>query len=81
MKTMTVSKRAKHLVTLLKEAQQENLILQSPDGKEYLLAEIDDFEREIELTRQNQELMAFLDRRARQTTTIPLEEAKRQLGI
>jgi hypothetical protein len=31
MKTMTVSKRAKHLVTLLKEAQQENLILQSPD--------------------------------------------------
>jgi len=81
MRTITVSKRAKNLVTLLKQAQQENLILQSPDGKEYVLAEIDDFDREIALTRQNKEFMAFLDRRARQTTTIPLEEVKRQLGI
>lgn len=81
MRTITVSKRAKNLVILLKQAQQENLILQSPDGKEYVLAELDDFDREIALTRQNKEFMAFLDRRAQQTMTIPLEEVKRQLGI
>ena len=51
------------------------------DGKEYVLAELDDFDREIALTRQNKEFMAFLDRRAQQTMTIPLEEVKRQLGI
>jgi hypothetical protein len=79
MRTITVSKRAKNLVTLLKQAQQENLILQSPDGKEYVLAEIDDFDREVELTRQNEEFMAFLDHRARQTKTIPLEASIRDI--
>lgn len=81
MKTITVSKRSKRIIELLKEAQTENLILKSPDGVEYILAEIDDFDREIMLTRQNEELMTFLEHRARQTHTIPLEEVKRQLGV
>lgn len=81
MKTITVSKRSKSIVELLKEAHTENLILKSPDGVEYLLAEIDDFEREIALTRQNEDLMKFLEHRAQQTHTIPLDEVKRQLGI
>ncbi len=81
MKTVTVSKRAKAINALLKRARQENLILKSPDGCEFILAEVDDFNREIELTRQNKKLMEFLDLRARQTKTIPLEEVKVQLGL
>jgi hypothetical protein len=81
MRTITVSKRSRSIVELLKQAQTENLLLKSPEGIEYILAEIDDFDREIELTRQNEELMEFLEHRARQTTTIPLAEVKRQLGI
>lgn len=79
MKTITVSKQSKSVMALLKQAQRENVILQSPDGVEYLLAEVDDFHHEIELTRQNDELMAFLDQRAQQTATISLAEVKRQL--
>lgn len=81
MKTITVSQNSKNIIDLLQQAQHGNLILRSPDGIEYILAEIDDFDREIALTRQNEELMELLDRRARQTKTIPLEEVKRQLGI
>jgi hypothetical protein len=81
MKTIIVPKRSKSILDLLKQAQTENLILQSPDGVEYILAEIDDFDREIELTRQNEELMKFLEQRAQQTKTIPLADVKRQLGI
>ena len=81
MKTITVSKSERKVIDLLKQAQTENLILKSPDGVEYILAEIDDFDREIELTRQNEDFMKFLDNRARQPKTIPLEEVKRQLGI
>ena len=44
-------------------------------------SEVDDFEREIELTRQNRELMALLDRRAKQAKTLSLAEAKAQLGL
>jgi hypothetical protein len=41
----------------------------------------DDFAQEIVRTRQNAKLMAFLDERARQSQTIPLDEVKRQLGL
>lgn len=81
MKTITVSKNARSVMDLLKQACKENLIIKSPDGLEFILAEIDDFDREIQLTRQNKELMKFLGHRANSEKTIPLEEVKRELGI
>ncbi|MEK6287410.1 MAG: hypothetical protein AABO57_16840 [Acidobacteriota bacterium] len=80
MKTVKVSKRAKGVNTLLEQAQRENLIVRSHDGREFILAEIDDFDREIELTRRNKKLMKLLDTRGKQTKTISLEEAKAQLS-
>lgn len=81
MKTVTVSVRAKTLNALLKRARRGGLILRSPDGHEFILAEIDDFNREIELTRKNERLMKLLDERAKQTKTIGLAEVKAQLGL
>ena len=81
MKTITVSRRARGVNTLLKQARRENLIIRAPDGDEFILAEIDDFDREIELTRQNKMLMKLLESRAKQTKTIPLEDIKAQLGL
>jgi hypothetical protein len=81
MKTITVSKNARSIMGLLKQACKENIIIRSPDGIEFILAEIDDFDREIELTRQNKELMKFLDRRAKHEAAIPLEDVKREPGI
>jgi len=80
MKTVDVDHRSRILNGLLRQAQEENLVLRAPDGREFVLAEIDDFCREIELTRENKELMAFLDRRGREKATVPLAEAKRRLG-
>jgi hypothetical protein len=81
MKTVPVSSRSGRLVELLEEARKENLILRTPDGTEFVLAEIDDFDREIELTRGNHKLMAFLEARARQKETVSLADAKTELGI
>lgn len=81
MKTIAVSKRAKGVNQLLRQAEQENIILRSSDGTEFILAEIDDFNREIELTRRNKKLMRFLEQRAKQVKTIPIEDAKKQLGL
>ncbi len=81
MKTVTVSTRAKSINALLNQACQENLLLRSSRGREFILAEVDDFNREIELTRQNKKLMRFLERRARQMQTLSLEDAKKQLGL
>lgn len=56
-------------------------ILRTVDGREFLLAEVDDSDREIELTRQNEELMRLLDRRGQEKATISLAEAKARLGV
>lgn len=79
MRTITVSSRARTINALLKQALEENLILRTVDGHEFILAEIDDFDREIELTRQNEQLMQLLDSRGQEKATISLEEARVQL--
>ena len=81
MKTVNVSTKAKTVTTLLKKAKKGGLILRSPEGHEFILAEIDDFNREIELTRQNKALMKLLDERGKQTRTMKREEVKEQLGL
>ena len=80
MKTITISRRARTVHALLKRARRENVILRSPEGEEFILAEVDDFNREIELARQNLALMKFLEARAQQTETVSFEEAKTRLG-
>ena len=81
MKTITVSRRARSVHALLKRARKENVILRSPEGEEFILAEVDSFNREIELARQNRTLMKFLQARARQAETVSSEEARQILGV
>jgi hypothetical protein len=81
MKTVNIPTQAKTVTSLLKKAQRGGLILRSPEGQEFILAEIDDFKREIELTRQNKALMKLLDSRAKQTKTFKASEVKKQLGL
>ena len=40
-----------------------------------------EFEREVELVRQNQELMELLDQRSRPSKTYTIEQARKILGI
>ncbi|MCL4504991.1 MAG: hypothetical protein M1434_09000 [Chloroflexi bacterium] len=81
MKTVTVTARSKAITALLNRAKRENLILRTPDGREYILAELDDFNREIELTRQNKQLMDLLDLRAKQTNTLSIDQVKSEFGL
>jgi len=81
MKTVFVSKHAKSVDDLLKQAMRQSIILCAPDGREFVLAEMDDFGREIELARQNKDLMKYLDERAKEKATIPLEEIEKELEL
>lgn len=81
MKTIEIREGIPSINDLLKLAREENIILRLPDGQEFLLAEIDDFEREIELTRNNEELMRFLDERSKNPRTYTLNEVREQLGL
>ncbi len=81
MKTVAVPPQATEVNALLEQARDEDLLVQTADGSEFVLTVVDEFDHEIARTRQNAKLMALLDERARQTQTIPLDEVKRQLGL
>ncbi|MCO6459555.1 MAG: hypothetical protein J5I93_29935 [Pirellulaceae bacterium] len=81
MKTVSVPPQAAEINALLEQARDDEVLVRTADGSEFLLTAIDDFDREIARTRQNAKLMALLDERAKQSKTIPLDEVKRQLGL
>lgn len=81
MRTVSVTKRAKALSDLLTRAAAEDLIVRAPDGTEFLLTMIDDFEGEVARTRRNKKLMAFLDTRGKQTDTISWAEVQHRLSL
>ncbi len=81
MKTIELTPWQIGLRRLLDQAKRENVLVGSPDGREFIVAELDDFNREIQLARQNAELMAFLDARGRKQATIGIAELRKELGL
>jgi hypothetical protein len=80
-KTVEITSGSVDIAALLAQARQEDLIVRLADGTEFLVVAVDDFDHELALTRGNEKLMSFLDARARQTQTVPLDAVKRQLGL
>ena len=80
MKTMLKVLLATGLVSTLL-AQNDDVLVRDPEGNEFILCAVGDFDQEIARTRKNQKLMALLDARSTQSETIPLAEVKRRLGL
>ncbi len=81
MKTIELSRQRLSFPDVIALATHENLIIRTPEGREFLVAEVDDFDREIQLIRENTELMAFLDERSQETTTYTLAQVRQRLGL
>jgi hypothetical protein len=84
MKTIAIKKPSKAMDSLLQAAKVKDVILQSPNGDEFLVVAIDDFGQEIARKRANKELMSFLHQRFRDANrrrSIPLVEVKKRLGL
>lgn len=63
MKTIELGTAVPSLPGLLDLASKDNVILSTLEGKENLLAEVEEFERDVALLRENPELKELLDRR------------------
>jgi predicted transcriptional regulator len=79
MKPITVSPQSKTLNDLLKKARRRDVLLESADGEQFVLARVtdlrsfvvgdsDDFAGEVTATRHNKRLMKFLDERTTEST-------------
>ena len=79
MKTVDLSSSDPTLAELLELASDETVILRTSEGREFVLAEVDDFEAEVAAVSQHQELLSFLDRRSREGRRYSLSEVREQL--
>jgi hypothetical protein len=81
MKTIDVGAAAPSLPELLELASSENVILRAPDGKEFLLAEVDDMALEVATICQQPELMKFLAQRSKAGPRSSLKQVRETLGL
>jgi hypothetical protein len=81
MKTLDVSDQLPSVRELLELASDESVILRTSEGREFILAEIDDSDRELEVICQNDELMEFLRLRSSEDKTFTLSEVREKLGL
>jgi hypothetical protein len=79
MKTINLEKENLELKDVINLARNEPILLITPDGKEFCIAEADDFEKEVEALRGSQAFQKFLDARSSCTQRIPLEEIEKDL--
>ena len=79
MKAIDLSSAAPTLAELLQLAGDENVILRTPEGREFVLAEIDDFAHEVALTRDNEALMQLLRERSSERARYSLNQVREQL--
>jgi len=81
MKTIELAADTPSLPELIELAARENIIINTPQGKQFVLAELDDFELEVEQLKNSKEFMAFLDERSKERGTTSIEEVRSDLGI
>jgi len=79
MRTVNLEEEKLDLEAVLKLARQEPVLLLTSDGKEFCLAEADDFEKEVAALRKSQAFQQFLDERSGCTRRIPLEEIEAEI--
>ena len=80
MKAVKITSSKPTLAQVLKLAQRDNVILRARDGREFVLAEIDDFDREVGLVRQHRALTQLLHERATDRTRFSVTQARARLA-
>lgn len=81
MKIIELTTIAPALAELLDLASEDTLILKTAEGREFVLAEVDDLDTEIAQVRQNEALMTLLAERSREKKTYTLQQVREQLGL
>ncbi len=66
---------------LLELAKKENVFLETPGGRKFILAEINEFDRELKLVRYHRELMDMLDQRSGEKKRDTSKQIREQLHL
>ncbi|MBI3821570.1 MAG: hypothetical protein HY289_02710 [Planctomycetes bacterium] len=81
MTKIDLTKRSPTLPQVLQLAGEEDLILETLEGRQFVVAEIDDFADEVAAVVKNKALMQLLAERSKETKRVSLAEARARLGL
>jgi len=62
-------------------ARDSVVVLRKPDGSAFALAQLEYFEVEVELLRNNPDFLSFLRQLSREGASIPLEDLRKELAL
>ena len=79
MTTVDLTKNRIDLEAAMQMARTEPVLLVAPDGREFCLAEADDFEKEVHALRASEAFQRFLDERRQSTTRFSLDEIEAEI--
>jgi hypothetical protein len=66
---------------VMRMAKDGVVVLRKPDGSAFALAQLDDFDVEVELLRNNPDFLSFLRQLSREDASIPLEDLRKELSV
>jgi hypothetical protein len=75
-RTIELDGNNQELTSLINLAKEEPILLLTAAGEEFVIAPADDFDREVESLRGNQDFQRFLEERAASPRRIPLSEVE-----
>ena len=80
MKAIDLSTSSPSLTEVLDLAGEDNVILKTPEGRQFVLAEIDDFADEVARTARNGSLGELLRARSQEKEVLSLRQVREQLN-
>jgi hypothetical protein len=81
MKVIELGKAHPTLDEVMGLAKEELVVLRRPDGSVFALSQVDDFEVEVEILKNNPEFMAYMKELSREEATTSLEDMRTELGL
>ena len=81
MTVIDLGKTHPSLDDLIGLAKDGVVVLRKPDGTAFALAQLDDFEVEVELLRNSPDFLSFLRQCSREEATIPLDDLRKELAL
>jgi hypothetical protein len=79
MKAIDLSTASPTLAEVLELAGEDNVVLRTPEGRQYVLAEIDDFAEEVARTGRNETLARLLEERSREPDRFTMGRVRAEL--
>ncbi|OHB90147.1 MAG: hypothetical protein A3D13_09480 [Planctomycetes bacterium RIFCSPHIGHO2_02_FULL_40_12] len=79
--TIDLRKKKHSIDELLAIARSEPLVIYDKDGKNYILEETDEFEKEVKELGSSERFMKFLNERSKEKETISISSIAKKLGI